>query len=410
MSFPVAVQSAIFYFVACTPCAKVRHRHKAKGLAKKERLEKAKLETEQPGLYQHPSPFNTNPFWQEEISMGPSLQKKTTSKNSSQRGLTSSDRESRAPSVSDRTNAGDSRSNIGDSMCALPEDSELDSVSSDWNRKRGYQREDEELWGQWQGNKFMDAITKARDSAGRLIESTLGIDNKEVTQQERRDFYTTPRNPPVNDYHPPVVSSKPPHRDAHKWMLQPPPAAKVMEGKVPVSRAVSSGSKSSGQTLIGDDPHLGKLMFEKFAKEKARRMNSDISETELIESLFITRSNQSLSRSRSLSFDGGSEETLENPLEWRRKSRVRPMAVPPGMGMDDDSDSDSYIPPPRISKTISQPMPAAHVAQRPKLETIPSTDASGGSSRDLTRKSRRSKARRSKLLSGAASPVGDDTD
>jgi hypothetical protein len=296
-------------------------------------------------------------------------------------------------------------------MCALPEDGELDSVSSDWNRKRGYQREDEELWGEWPGNKFMDAITKARDSAGRLIESTLGIDNKEVTQQERRDFYTTPRNPPVNDYHPPVVSSKPPHKDAHKWMLQPPPSAKVMEGKVPVSRAVSSGSKSSGKTLIGDDPHLGKLMFEKFAKEKPRRMNSDISETELIESLFITRSNQSLSRSRSLSFDGGSDETLEHhPYDWRRKRGVRPLAVPPGMGMDDDSDSDSYIPPSWMSKTISQPMPVAHVAQRPRLETIPSTDASGGSSRDLSRKSKRSRARRSKLLSGAASPVGDDTD
>lgn len=409
MSFPVAVQSAIFYFVACTPCAKVRHRHKAKELAKKERLEKAKLETEQPGLYRHPSPFNTNPFWQDEISMGPSLPKKTASKNSSQRGLTSSsDRESRAPSVSDRTNGGDSRSNVGDSMCALPEDGEFDTVSSDWNRKRGYQREDEELWGQWNGNKLMDAITKARDSAGRLIESTLGFDNKEVTQQERRDFYTTPRNPPVNDYHPPVVSSKAPHKDAHKWMLQPPPSAKVMEGKVPVSRAVSSGSRSSGKTLIGEDPHLGKLMFEKLTREKVKK-SSEVTETELIESLFITRSNQSLSRSRSLSFDGTSEETLENPLDWRRRSRVRPLAVPPGQPNDDDSDSDSYIPP-RISKTTSQPVPAAHVAQRPKLETIPSTDASGGSSRDLTRKSRRQRSRRSKLMSGAASPVGDDTD
>ena len=111
MSFPVAVRSAIFYFVACTPCAKVRHRQKAKEQAKKERLQKARLETEQPGLYRHPSPFNTNPYWQEEILMGPSLPKKAASKNSSQRGLESTARESN-PSVSEHTAIGDSRANL----------------------------------------------------------------------------------------------------------------------------------------------------------------------------------------------------------------------------------------------------------------------------------------------------------
>ncbi|PHH86683.1 hypothetical protein CDD83_9893 [Cordyceps sp. RAO-2017] len=235
MSFPVAVQSAVFYFIACTPCAKARHRQKAKGQARKERQEKARLETEQPGLYRHPSPFNTNPYWQEEINMGPSLPKKAASKNSSQRGLASSGHESSAPSVSEHTTAvADSRTNVGDSLATTPE---TDAASDDgWNRRRGYQREDEELWGAAPGHKLIDAFSKARDSAGRLIDATLGID-KEVTDQERRDFYLSPRNPPVNDYHPPVVSSKPPHRDARKWMLQPPPPAKVMEGKVPVSRA-----------------------------------------------------------------------------------------------------------------------------------------------------------------------------
>lgn len=397
MSFPVAVQSAIFYFVACTPCAKVRHRHKASQIAKKERVEKARLETEQPGLYQHPSPFNTNPYWQDEITMGPSLPKKSASKNSSQRGLTSSGRDSCAPSVSERTNADDSRTNI-DSMSILREDE--DAVPNDWNRKLGYQREDEELWGQWSGHKFKDAITKARDSAGRLIESTLGLE-KEVTDQERRDFYTTPRNPPVNDYHPPVVSSKPPHRDAHKWMLQPPPSAKVMEGKVPVSRAVSSGSKSSGRTLVADDPFLDKIIQVKLAKERTQK-GSIPTESELIESLFVTRSNQSLTRPRSVSFDGASDDPAENPFEGRWKQKARPVAVPPGMA-EDDSDDDSYALAP-LAK------PTSHVAQRPKLETIPSTDASGtGSNRELSRKSKRSKSRRGKLAM-AGSPVGDDTD
>lgn len=406
MSFPVAVQSAVFYFIACTPCAKVRHRHKAKELAKKERLEKLKLETEQPGLYRHPSPFNTNPYWQEEIAMGPSLPKKSVSKNSSQRGLTSSsDRESMSPSVSDHTNVADSHTNV-DSMSIIRDEGE---IPFDWNRKKGYQREDEELWGQWSGHKLKDALSKARGSAGRLIESTLGID-KEVSDQERRDFYTTPRNPPVNDYHPPVVSSKAPGRDAHKWMLQPPPSAKIMEGKVPVSRAVSSGSKSSGRTLVGDDAYLARLSQDKMAGLE-RKSSSNPTESELIDSLFTTRSNQSISRSRSMSFDEA-EDKLENHYDPRRRNRLRPMAAPPGWDTsegEDESNAEPTAYTSRMTNSHSSSVLASHVAQRPKLETIPSTDASN-SSRDLTKKAKRQKSRRSRLAHTVGSPVGDDTD
>lgn len=392
MSFPVAVQSAIFYIVACTPCAKARHRHKAKEIAKKERMEKAKLETEQPGLYRHPSPFNTNPYWQEEIDMGPSLPKKSISKNSSQRGLTSSsDRESRTPSMSEHTNSDEIRTNIGDSMSITKVEEE--TLPSDWNWKKGYQREDEELWGEWSGNKIKDAISKARDSAGRLIESTLGT--KEVSDQERRDFYTTPRNPPVNDFHPPVVSSKHPHKDAHRWMLQPPPSAKIMEGKIPVSRAASSGSKSSGMTLVGDDLNRSRTLSEK--------KKLDPTESELIDSLFVTRSNQTIPRARSMSFDG-SDDTMEDPFDRRRRSRIKPMAVPPGWNVDDDSDDMS---PPPMAKTRSYTATTTLAAQRPKLETIPSSDASS-TNRELSKKSKRTRSKRTKL--NATSPVGDDSD
>ncbi|GAO13967.1 uncharacterized protein UV8b_01960 [Ustilaginoidea virens] len=408
MSLPVAFQSAVFYFLACTPCAKVRHRQKAKSRARKEREEKARTESKQPGLYRHPSPFNTNPYWQEEISMGPSLPKKSASKNSSQRGLTSSGRESVAPSMSEHT--------FGDALTAMPED----ALSDDWNRRRGYQREDEELWGQWSGQgagsgqKLMDALSKARDSAGRLIESTLGIE-KEVTEQERRDFYLSPKNPPVNDYHPPVVSSKPAHKDARKWMLQPPPPAKVMEGKVPVSRAVSSGSKSSGRTLVSDDSNLGRRMQEKLVKERLRK-ESNPTEVELIESLFATRSNLSIqhTRSRSLSLNDSDDSMDTNPFERRRSRRRIPVAVPvpvpPGIDSDEDDDA---VPSPPISKTISHASNSlSHVAQRPKLETIPSTDGSGNT-RTLSKKvGKRQKSIRSRSRNNAwvDSPVGDDTD
>lgn len=405
MSFPVAVQSAVFYFLACTPCAKVRHRQKAKVEAKKEREMKAKLEVDQPGLYRHPSPFATNPYWQQEINMGPSLPKKSASKNSSQRGLTSSGKDSEAPSVSECTNVGDSRTNFGDSSTVIPED---DGLSEDWNCRQGYQREDEELWGQWSGQKFMDAISKARESAGRLMDPRKGVE-REVTEQARQEFYFSPKNPPVNDYHPPVVSSKPPHRAAHQWMLQPPPPAKVMEGKVPVSRAFSSSSRSSGRIGQSEEVQLGRLVQERLVKERLRK-ESDPTEMELIESLFVARSQVSLNlpRSRSLSLDGA-EEVFEFP-QRRRSSRNTPAVD----DLDSSSDIELGSTTPTLRKSHSLSVPTgqgtrAQLAQRPKLETIVSA-ASDGTPRSSTKLAKKRRSTRARALSGAASPVGDDTD
>ncbi|CAM1506979.1 Fc.00g066200.m01.CDS01 [Cosmosporella sp. VM-42] len=407
-ALPVAIRSAVFYVLACTPCLKVRHRQKTRERSKKAAKEKARFEAEQPDLYQHPSPFNTNPYWQEEISMGPNPPKntKTVSKNSSQRGLASSGRDSVAPSVSERTNVGgDSRSNIG-SMVAINED---DGLPYDWNRRQGYQREDEELWGEWTGQKLMDAFSKARDSAGRLIDATLRIE-KEVTDQDRRDFYFTPKNPPINDYHPPVVSSKIPSKNAHRWMLQPPPPAKIMEGKIPVSRGASSASKSSTRTLIGEEVNLGRMVHEKLVMEKLKKENSNPTptETELIESLFITRDSRSLSfsRSRSMSFDA-SDDSLEKPFSRRQPARLRPAAVPPGYESSDEDDDEAIS----FSHSTLNPnrsMPPGHAAQRPNLPTIMSS-GSFNSNRMSSKKKRR-RSTRMKTLSGAASPVGDDSD
>lgn len=416
MSFPVALQSAIFYLLACTPCAEVRHRHKAKGQAKKERVEKAKLETQQPGLYRHPSPFNTNPYWQEEIRMGPSLPKKSASKNSSQRGLMSAGGETTggeisALSLSGRTNTGDSHTNFGDSTLVVSQDGIL---SDDWNMRHGYQREDEELWGaDWTGHKLKDAFSKARDSAGKLIESTLGME-KEVTEEERRAFYAAPRNPPVNDLHPPVVSSKLPHKEAHKWMLQPPPSAKVMEGKVPVSRAMSASSRTSGRTVASGrtaasgEEKLSRQLQERLVREKI--IKELPTESELIDSLFVsrTRSTRSdLTRTRSLSFDGGSDEALDNSFDKRRRNnRLRALAVPPGYEESEDEYEDIFTP--RITKSTSNSSQPGHAAQRPKLETI--TSSEGSNSRSRSKRSRRHRSTRKKNLPGTGSPVGDDSD
>ncbi|ERS95510.1 uncharacterized protein SPSK_02362 [Sporothrix schenckii 1099-18] len=355
MALPVAIQSVVFYYLACTPCMSARTRHRAKKKFDKERKERAAMEEDEPPIYRHPSPFNVNPYWQEEIMMGPSLPKKgrAAKQNSSQRKLTSAGKDSSiatrsslaisnhggvpnssggsggilqganggseplpegaAAAASDGTDAtaaggaADRRSadnsmpasnnssgaNVANksrtsggqppvsptlnsddarSMSMLEATATAATVGTTtttsaegWNYKR-YQREDEELWGSEPSrtHKLMDAIVKAGSSAGRLLESTLGTKerggfstgayysggNLAVTDEDRANFYSpTIIHPPVNDYHPPVVGSKPAHRDALRWMLQPPPPAKVMEGKVPVSRSTSVASSMNGGSM-----------------------------------------------------------------------------------------------------------------------------------------------------------------
>ena len=439
MSFAVAVQSAIFYFVACTPCTKVRHRAKARQQAKKDREKHAIEAAQDPDTYyRHPSPFNTNPFWEEEIMMGPSLPKKGKGavKNPSQRGLTSAGHDSDAAtrsSLAVSTGWVDGSAHpdaipsspvhspvatpgLGSAPTVLPDEeyarsatlSKTASVSTgdDWNRKR-YQREDEELWGHEisrTGHKLMDAIKQAGSSAGRYVEAKLGKE-KPITDEDRREFYLSPRNPPVNDYHPPVVSSKPAHRDGHRWMLQPPPPAKVMEGKIPVSRSASMASMASRRTMASGDGPLARFVGEKSVEARLRKGEMPV-ETGARSNLSLNRQHsrmapgqqqqrpksQLAAAGRRLSFSTDSDDSLdEGGPAPRRKPKVRrPMAIPPlalddndDNGDGDNDDDNEFVLRPRVPQSTATPM--AHAAQRPRLSTIHHSDATDQS--DPTRSS-----------------------
>ncbi|KAK8044266.1 hypothetical protein PG993_004290 [Apiospora rasikravindrae] len=394
MSFGVALQSAIFYVVACTPCAQAREHRDSKKKAKKDREEKLRMQTEMPELYQHPDPFNTNPYWSEEITMGPRLPTKknnTPSKSTSQRALNSSGRESRSTTAS---SIGLDSTHLESTPTIIPEGEELrQSISigwsDDWNKKR-YQREDEELWGRESfstRHKFVDAIKHAKASAGRKLEATLGMEKetKNVTEEERTDFYSPVRNPPVNDYHPPVVSQRPLTRDAAKWMLQPPPPAKIMEGKVPsrsmslasqASRrtAASARSARSARTMTNEGPPLGKLMHEKMVEKKLRQGSDTPTEAELAAALNrpstarrstnASRSalSQRSTRSRSLSNES-SDTTSPEMKKTRRKRRSRKPITPE----PDSSDDEEFY---RGNSIDTLGAMTTKAAQRPKLETI----------------------------------------
>ncbi|KAM7209334.1 hypothetical protein V8F20_000384 [Naviculisporaceae sp. PSN 640] len=406
MSFPVAVQSAAFYFLACTPCTQIRHRQKAAQRAKKEREEKARVVAEQPHLYQHPDPFNTNPYWAEEIQIGPSLPKKgraaSSSKNASQRGLTAVSRDG-ASSVAttsqlftspggrpSTTTSPTNTSRIGSGPTIVAEEdmtngtlSKTASVSTadDWNLKR-YQREDEELWGTWTGHKLMDAIKQAGTTAGRFVESKLGLE-REVTEEDRHNFYFSPRNPPVNDYHPPVVSSKPLHKDGLRWMLQPPPPAKVMEGKVPVSRSasmMSAGSRRTTTTMGSLSRQVGEKGLEARLRSGESPFDNELYSTSSLnrtrpraatKSTTRTRSRRT-TRSTSLSTtDEG--ESSEGPAYRIRRPSYRATATP---DIESEDDEDEYVPKSLdiFNKPGAAGANAGHVAQKTRLSTILSSE------------------------------------
>ncbi|RKU40662.1 hypothetical protein DL546_001995 [Coniochaeta pulveracea] len=368
--------------------------------------------------------------------MGPTLPKKgrknvDTSKNPSQRGLTSAGQDSGVGTRSSLaiSNAGASAteppttaksaehgrstsasSNAGNGAVSPTPQSERTAVASSsgeearsstltqtasvstgdgWNHKR-YQREDEELWGHGisrTGQQLMDAIKHAGTSAGRFVEAKLGME-KQVTDQDRRDFYFTPKNPPVNDYHPPVVSSRPQHPDGHRWMLQPPPSAKVMEGKVPVSRSASVASANSRRTVATTDTlPLGRLVGERAVEAKIRKGDNSAEgaalSTASLSGIFTQRTtrgsstrtrSQRTARSRSHSVSTESEGSPSGGTRrTKRKSKVR--ARPP---LDIDSDEEDewmsrnteYL---ANSNTAPSNHPT-HAAQRPRLSTILSSE------------------------------------
>ncbi|KAF6813625.1 hypothetical protein CSOJ01_04509 [Colletotrichum sojae] len=375
MSLPVAIQSAIFYYLACTPCNEMKAFRKAKKKAKEDREVKRRIEMEQPGLYRHPDPFNINPYWAEEMAMGPHLPKKSGSKNPSQRGLASAGRTSTAASFGCGSTAAES----GPVSPTISTDTTRKLSGDGWNRTL-YQREDEELWGHnltGMGHKIMDNIVKAGNTAGRYVEEKLGRDKQPITDEDRQNFYQTPRNPPVNDYHPPIVGNKPSRPDALKWMLQPPPPAKIMEGRVPVTRTQSTSTVGSRRTLASEEPPLDRLVREKALQKKLRqgempRQDETPSESELINSLIGTRSRKSTAsrggisnRSRSLSLE--SEVSSDGELvERRRRARARRIAATPEESSSSDED-DSI--PHRTWDSLGHASPP----RRPRLETIGSS-------------------------------------
>lgn len=241
-----------------------------------------------------------------------------------------------------------------------------------WNLKR-YQREDEALWGHetsGPGQRIMDAIAKAGSSAGRLLEGRLSKSSPSIKEETPGSYYVA-KNPPVNDLHPPVVSTQPTHKGETRWMLQPPPPAKVMEGKERVNRSRSDSNSSIRKGPEGSS--LSRQVTERLVEAKLQR-----GEMPYLESRSLSRTGsrsdpatlntppgQRHERTRSSSLNSSSSSD-----EGMRKKRRPPPISTARVGMS--SDYIEHIPIPSVlANSAGFDMP-----ERPSLRPLMSTIAS----------------------------------
>lgn len=275
------------------------------------------------GLYQHPSPFSTNIYWMEEMALGPGPPQKKGTRDRD-KGKAESSRALVSGGAASRSTMGTSSDTVV--VDEIGERGEQERRSGDgWNKRR-YQREDEILWGIGGGHGLARSRSSTTGSGGN---------------------YYVARNPAVNDLHPPVVSTQPTHRSETKWMLQPPPSAKIMEGKVKAkrSRSGSGVSSQSDSSRRRDDMNLGRIVGERLLDVKAK-----------------------LGRLPSLTSDSAAASASASML--RLPSRESAKSEPPPHSQRHDRDA--LLSPSSVSRpTTSNPSRPS----RPPLSTVPSASS-----------------------------------
>ena len=368
-------QSAIFYYVSCAPCSKLSSRRKRRKEYKREKAEKRMNEMEA-GLYQHLSPFSTNPYWGEEIAVGPGppvRKAQRDGKGKPETGKTKKEKkkekERKLPTGGVGSSTGTGTSS-GDTVVEGEGAASSRDSREGWNKRR-YQREDEILWG------------------GEL-ESMSSTDMPQVSRSASGSTYQYyARNPAINDLHPPVVSTQPRTRTETLWMLQPPPKAKVMEGKeraslenIPTrSRSTSAGSNwSRGTAKKGSDINLGRQIGERLVESKLKLggLQLDGESSAGMSRGPSARSNRS---ARSTSTHGQPpERDMETPTRGHSSSLKRKQPAPPPITITSEPPLPSPPPPrPPLSTIPSETLPQRRQDRssnlRPQMPTKPSVSS-----------------------------------
>ncbi|KAM0723128.1 hypothetical protein Q7P37_001328 [Cladosporium fusiforme] len=219
MSIWRGIQSAIFYYVSCAPCADASTRKQRKRQAVHDEQLRTELEAAHPDYPSQAAPGSVNPNWAVEIESGPRMPRKQMRAQDGNINRTRSRDLDRVESKGTKAMARvDSKKNLKQSATQSSTSSKAHStVDVSYTRRHlmVYQRPDEELWG---APSTSSVHLPARPITARTKSSTTP------------DLYHQRRHPAVNDLHPPTTR-KITAPEEIAWMLQPLPSASVMTGK-----------------------------------------------------------------------------------------------------------------------------------------------------------------------------------
>lgn len=255
------IQSALFYYLSCTPWLKLMKRRRRRKQGKRAKEEQRALELEEPNAYRHPLPFNTNEYWAEEIRLGPGPPPNRLSKKQRQAlsriRPTDSDPRGNTP-IADRSA----------SKVDLTDGAKSGKVYPESERWRGRQRADEPLWGSDNRASSSPSLPSLRSA------KTNGSSSTRFPHFNAGSASTSSHpvaiNPAINDLHPPVVSNPAQGHVSNMWMLQPPPPAAVMSGHDSPTRSRSTTTSSLSSRRAAERP-LGRKLSQRMMDEKLRR-------------------------------------------------------------------------------------------------------------------------------------------
>ncbi|KAK7527093.1 uncharacterized protein IWZ02DRAFT_372382 [Phyllosticta citriasiana] len=254
MSLARGIQSALFYYLSCAPCTGYAFQRRRRKQARRDRAEKRALTLDQPDMYRQPDISSTNPHWNEEIALGPGPPTRGKNKKGPRKTATNGTQSS----TGSYTN-----SDAGAAIRYATSPTASESTLNDeyWNRRQ--QREEEDAWA---SETLSSRGGPARQPSSAGSSAGLVVLGRPSTGRSASDSYYHPRAPPVNDYHPPVVSALSPNVGDNHWMLRPPPSAKVMSGK-----SKSIRSRSGSTTSSRPDTSLQREMSHRQIEERLRR-------------------------------------------------------------------------------------------------------------------------------------------
>lgn len=208
--------------------------------------------------YRQPAAFDRNPYWSQEIALGPGPPPRHLSKKQKRwlARLRTDDTYSRSSAPAEPVHEG----NLDGGRLVLP-------MSERWKL---HQREDEPLWGSQQ---HLASLSPSGTSAENMQLDTA-LSKGSPDRNPSSSYKMIARNPPINDMSPPVVVNPAQSPVSNMWMLQPPPPAEVMSGHAPThtqcSRSRSTTISSTNSWRTADVP-LSRQLSQRLVQEKLNK-------------------------------------------------------------------------------------------------------------------------------------------